>query len=116
MPPMTGHNFPITPLHVQESKAFQEGLKTLYETLQASQRDDEEIAVFYEAGKDTIRVYRIQMTADVVLVLAGLDGAGNPTAVAGHFKSMNLVYKKIKRTEPQKERTPIGFFTETQKK
>jgi len=74
--------------------------------------DDEEIAVFYETSKETVRVDRIKMACNSVLILAGEDMEGNRTAVAGHFKSMNLIYKKVKLGD-KKQRTPIGFDTVT---
>jgi len=94
--------------HVQEAESFREGLKLLYESLQRGQQEDEEIAAFYETARDTIRVREIKMAGDSVLILAGKDGSGNLTAVAGHFSSINIIYKKIK-LEKEKERIPIGF-------
>jgi hypothetical protein len=51
------------------------------------------------------------MAGDSLLILTGLDGAGHPTAVAGHFTSMNVIYRKIKLVgdEQKQKRIPIGF-------
>src|SRR5437899_187702 len=102
-------NIPIArPPHVLEAESFRAGLRTLYETLQVNQKDDEEIAAFYETGKETIRVHSIQIQANCVLILVGTDEVGNSLAVAGHFSSVNLIYRKIK-LGPEKKRIPIGF-------
>ena len=100
-------------LHVQEAESFQEGLQALYEALKEGLQPDEEIAAFYEGGKEVIRVHEIKMVGAErsVLFLAGIDESGRRTAVAGHFTSMNIIYRTVK-LEKEKERTPIGFSKE----
>jgi len=36
------------------------------------------------------------MANDSVLVLTGEDSSGNRVAVAGHFSSINIIYRKLK--------------------
>jgi hypothetical protein len=103
----------ITPIHVQEAELFRKGLEALYESMVPGLKGDEEIAIFYETGKETIRVSHLKMASNSVLILTGEDENGNGTAVAGYFKSMQLIYKKLKLGE-KKERTPIGFSTQSE--
>jgi len=100
----------IEPIYVQEAERFQKGLALLYESMVPGLKPDEEIAIFYETGKETIRVTHLKMASNSVLILTGRDENGNGTAVAGHFKGVNLIYKKLKLGET-KQRTPIGFST-----
>jgi hypothetical protein len=98
----------VTQPHIQEAESFQAGIETLYEALKRAQQPDEEIALFYESGKETVRVHGIKMANDSVLVLTGKDSSGNLVAVAGHFTSINIIYRKLK-ISPDAKRTPIGF-------
>jgi hypothetical protein len=100
----------IEPVYVQEAERFQKGLAALYESIVPGLKPDEEIAIFYETAKETIRVTHLKMASDSVLILTGRDENGNGTAVAGHFKSMHLIYKKLKLGD-KKQRTLIGFST-----
>lgn len=99
----------ITPFHIQEAERFQEGLENLYDRLQRDLQPDEEIAIYYDSTKERIRITNILMSAKSVLIVAGRDPVGNETYAAGYYKSMNLIYKKIKIIGETKERTRIGF-------
>lgn len=48
------------------------------------------------------------MASDGVLVLMDHDAEGNGMAVAGHLKSIHLIYKKLK-LGVKKEPTPLVF-------
>jgi hypothetical protein len=100
----------IDPVYVQEAERFQKGLAVLYDSMVPGLKPDEEIAIFFETGKETIRVTHLKMASDSVLILTGRDENGNGSAVAGHFKGMHLIYKKLKLGET-KQRIPIGFST-----
>ena len=101
-------NFSVTQPHLEEAKLFQKGLRSV--SIEPGLKTDEEIAIFYETGKETIRVTHLKMASDSILLLTGKDENGNGTAVAGHFKSKHLIYKKLKLGD-MKQRTPIGFST-----
>lgn len=108
-----GNNFrlpQITPIHIQEAERFAKGLQDFYEAIEGGLKNDEEIQVFYDTGAERILVHHIRMAADNVLILTGADAAGNVTSVAGYFKSMNLIYKKIKvMNATGEQRKRIGF-------
>lgn len=95
---------------VTQSQLFHKGLRSVYQSIEPGLKPDEEIAILYETGKETIHVTNLKIESDSVLLLTGKDENGNGTAVAGHFKSMHLIYKKLKLGD-MKQRTPIGFST-----
>jgi len=71
---------------------------------------DEELALYYVNGAESIRVCHIQIANDTLLVLYGQDSSGNTAYGVVHVKEVNLIFKRLKLGD-KKERTPIGFLT-----
>ena len=64
-------NFSVTQPHLEEAKLFQKGLRSV--SIEPGLKTDEEIAIFYETGKETIRVTHLKMASDSILLLTGKD-------------------------------------------
>jgi len=98
----------ITPLHVQESERFKNAFQTIKDGLTERLKPDEELALFYVVGAESIRVHHIQIANDTLLLLYGEDSLGNKSCGVVHVREVNLIFKRL-RLGDKKQRTPIGF-------
>jgi hypothetical protein len=100
----------IKSISVQEADSFQDGIKEVFEELQANLAESEELVVYHSNGVDVIRVKDIYMSSTNVAVISGWDSSGNTTRVVSHFKALSFTCKVVKLDE-QKSRIAIGFST-----
>lgn len=107
-------DFRFTVPHVQESQRFQEAFRTISDGLKETLKPDEELALYYVNGPETIRVRHIQLANDTLLVLYGNDAYEQRSIALVGLRAVNLIFKKIKLGE-KKERIPIGFSIKTEK-
>ena len=71
----------------------------LFGQLQAMQKelkDDQELALHYNTGAETIRILEVYMPAWAVMVLTGLDKDRNVTRVISPAASIELVCKVLR--------------------
>jgi hypothetical protein len=78
------------------------------QAMQRACKEDEELAVLFRSGSETIRVLEIIVPAWPVLVLAGLDEARNTTRVVSAADSAQLLCKVLKVQPPGKP-VRVGF-------
>jgi hypothetical protein len=98
----------ITPVHVQNAKDFQEGIRQVIQRLQATLKPTQELVVYYTNGVEVIRVGHIYMSSTNVAVVSGIDQGGNPTQIVAHFHALQFVCK-VMPVDPKKEKSTIGF-------
>ena len=79
------------------------------QAMQKALKEEEELHVYCTAGAETVRVLEFFTPAQHVLVLKGLDAAGNMVRVVSPVELLQLVCKVVKVPPPARP-ARIGFF------
>ena len=86
---------------------------TILRQLQAMQtalKENEELAVLFHNGLETLRVNDFILASPQIIVLAGIDAGKNITRVISSTESLQLTCKVVK-TQPGVKPVPIRFIT-----
>ena len=87
---------------IDAAEQFHENLRHRYEA--ALQNTQHEVGAFYRSGQVMIRVSRIETVPAIeVLMLTGVDENGDHLVIAGHLKSMDVMFRNV---EPLAKGTP----------
>jgi hypothetical protein len=78
------------------------------QAMQKACKEDEELAVLFRSGSETIRVLEFIVPSWTVLVLAGVDEAKNTTRIVSTPESVQLVCKVMK-VHPAAKPARLGF-------
>jgi hypothetical protein len=79
---------------IEAAERFHKSLRHRYEA--ARQGTQDEIGAFYRSGQVMIRVSKIEVVPSIeVLALTGVDENGGHVVVAGYFKSMDVMFRKV---------------------
>jgi hypothetical protein len=78
------------------------------QAMQRACKEDEELAVLFRSGEETIRVLEFIVPSWPVLVLGGVDEAKNTTRVVTTAESVQLICKVMKVQPPAKP-VRVGF-------
>lgn len=78
------------------------------QAMQRACKEDEELAVLYRSGDETIRVLEFLVPAWPVLVLSGVDEAKNTTRIVTTAECMQLICKVMK-VQPSAKPVRLGF-------
>jgi hypothetical protein len=78
------------------------------QAMQRACKEDEELAVLYRSGEETIRVLEFIVPAWPVLVLSGVDEAKNTTRIVTTAECVQLICKVMK-VQPAAKPVRLGF-------
>jgi len=99
----------ITKEEIDAAERFQECLRQQYEIALQSMREDVEIGAFYLSGQTMIRISKIEMVpTSGALMLTGVEESGRPVVVAGYFKSMDVMFRRVELSKDA-ARTSLEF-------
>jgi hypothetical protein len=68
--------------------------------MQKALKEDEELAIYYHAGSESIRVMELFAPSRHLVVLTGTDAARNLTRIIASAESLQLVCKVLKSAKP----------------
>jgi hypothetical protein len=77
-------------------------------TMEDNLGPDQELRIFCNTAEGKVRVYRLQMTDQDVIVVHGLDEDDNPTYLISTSNVLELTCKMVK-AQPNSPKTRIGF-------
>jgi hypothetical protein len=80
------------------------------QAMQAALKENEELAVLFHNGQETLRVLDVFQASPQVIVLAGFDAEKNITRVVSPAESLQLTCKVIK-TQASAKPVRIRFIT-----
>jgi hypothetical protein len=100
---------PASPAAPPQPESLHATILGQVQAMQRALRDDEELAVWFHAGGEAVRVLEFFSPATQVLVLKGTDSARNPTRVVAPVETLQLVCKVLKVQPPAKP-VRIGFL------
>jgi hypothetical protein len=78
------------------------------QAMQRALKEDEELAVLFDAGPETLRVQEMFAPSPQVVVLAGVDAQRNITRAVAHVESLRLVCKVL-RVQPGARPLRVAF-------
>ena len=90
------------------SKRYTEAVIEKIRTMESNLAADQELHIHCRTANGTMRVYRLQMTDQDVIVAHGLDEDENPTYLISTSNVLELTCKMVK-AKPNSPKARIGF-------
>lgn len=94
-------------MYSEQGRNLVQVIKSRVEQLQSSLMVDEELAVYYDAGGERLRIHAFEFPTWNLAIAVGFDGNGNIVHRIESVQDVKLTLKVMKSSS--KKRAPIGF-------